>query len=118
MDSGIDTGNIIAKVPLDISGHMSDIFQNMTLASTKLVRQIINNVDNSLFFVGKAQDPKEATFFPRRKPEESELHVQDFATLSGQELFDKISVLEDPYPNAFIITKDGRKLLFKKVEIK
>ena len=35
-----------------------------------------------------------------------------------QYLYNKIRMLQDPYPNAYIVTKDNKKLFIKKAEIK
>ena len=43
--------------------------------------------------------------------------LDELVNSSSEELYNKICSLEDPYPNAFIKTKDNKKLLFKYVEI-
>ena len=60
------------------------------------------------------QDHNEATLYKRRKPEESEIFIEDFNTLTAEQIHDKIRCLQDPYPNAFITCKDGTKLYLKK----
>ena len=64
-----------------------------------------------------AYDTFVAVMDKRRKPEDSEITISDLENLLGNQLFDKICCLEDPYPNAFIKTKDGKKLLIKLAEL-
>ena len=61
----------------------------------------------------KKQDHTKATYFKRRKPEESELTIDEISNQTSEYLFNKIRMLGDPYPNAFIKTKDGKKILIK-----
>ena len=58
----------------------------------------------------KEQKQDEATTFKRRIPEQSEITIEDFQSLSANELSNKINSLQDPYPNAFIKCKDGSVL--------
>ena len=45
--------------------------------------------------------------------EESEIQIEDFDNFTAEELSNKINPLLDPYPNAFIVCKDGSKLFIK-----
>ena len=116
MDNGIDSGPIIYKTDISIDGHMNDIFLSLSLASAKIINKIIMNKDIN-FLNGKPQKEEDATIYKRRKPEDSELTIDELLNSTSEELFNKICSLEDPYPNAFIKTKDHKKLLFKYVEI-
>lgn len=117
MDDGVDTGNIIHKTDLLINGHMKDIFNQLSLASVRIIEEIIVNINNKGFFLGVPQRSDIGSSYKRRKPEDSEITISDLQNLLGNQLFDKISCLEDPYPNAFIKTKDGKKLLIKLAEL-
>ena len=59
------------------------------------------------------QDESKATFFKRRTPKESEIKINDFKEFSAKELYNKIRSLQDPYPNAFIKCKAGKRLYIK-----
>jgi len=48
----------------------------------------------------------------------SEITLDDFSKLTSVGLYNKIRALGDPYPNAFFRTVDGKRILFKDVEIK
>ena len=45
--------------------------------------------------------------------EENKIRVQN-----SEYLYNKIRMLSDPYPNAYIVTSDQKRLIIKKVEIK
>ena len=112
MDKGIDTGNIIAQEPMSLSGSITDIFDRMSCLGSKLTVDIIENG-----YVETQQDNSQATLFSRRKRAQSEMTMYDLKNLTARQLYDKIRMLGDPYPNVFIRTKDGKKLLIKKAEI-
>tara|TARA_Y100000592_G_scaffold70189_1_gene109192 strand:+ start:5705 stop:6340 length:636 start_codon:yes stop_codon:yes gene_type:complete len=112
MDEGIDTGDIIAQEDLSLSGNLSDIFKRITKIGLKLTKNILNNG-----FERKKQDESKASYFKRRTPSESEISFTELMNESGDYLHNKIRMLQDPYPNAFIKTSDGRKLKIKLTEL-
>ena len=116
MDDGIDSGPIIYKTDISIDGHMNDIFLSLSLASKKIINKIIMNKDIN-FLNGEPQRDEDATLYMRRKPKDSEITLNELLNSTSEELYNKICSLEDPYPNAFIKTKDNKKLLIKSVEI-
>ena len=116
MDNGIDSGPIIYKMDMSIDGHMKDIFSSLTSASVKIIHEIIMN-QNDTFLNGLPQKDEESTLYKRRKPQDSEITIDELKNSSSEQLYDKICSLEDPYPNAFIKTNDNKKLLIKCVEI-
>tara|TARA_Y100001968_G_scaffold100812_1_gene90753 strand:- start:28548 stop:29198 length:651 start_codon:yes stop_codon:yes gene_type:complete len=116
MDNGIDSGPIIYKTDISIDGHMHDIFLSLSLASEQIINKIISTKDID-FLNGKPQRDEDATLYRRRKPKDSEITINELASSTSEELYNKICSLEDPYPNAFIKTKDNKKLLLKSVEI-
>ena len=112
MSNEIDAGNILAQEEISLEGHLSEIFHRITEVGLRLTINILENG-----FTEHLQDLSKATVFKRRKPEESEITVEELKNSDAVYLFNKIRMLEDPYPNAFIRTKDGKKLLFKRVEL-
>lgn len=116
MNSKIDQGAIIFKTEINLDGHMKDIFLSLEKATIKTIKKIIDNPNKS-FLNGRSQDDSKATFFKRRKPNESEITLNEIASLPAEKLYQKICALEDPYPNAFIKTIDNRKIFLKLVEI-
>ena len=47
--------------------------------------------------------------YKRRTPSQSEITLEELKKKSGLYLVNKIRMLQDPYPNPFIITKDKKK---------
>ena len=116
MDNRIDSGPIIYKTDISIDRHMNDIFLSLSLASAHIINKITSTKDID-FLNGEPQRDEDATFYRRRKPQDSEITIDELLNSTAEELYNKICSLEDPYPNAFIKTKDNKKLLLKSVEI-
>lgn len=115
-DEGIDTGPIYAQSSFSLSGHMDDIFNRIIELGTKDTIKVLDGIaDNALQPI--PQDKSKASYCKRRKPEESELKLDDFKIKTAEEIYNFIRALEDPYPSAFIRGKDGKKLLIKKAAL-
>ena len=108
-----DRGYIIQKCDLDLRGGMKDIFNNLRTAGTSLLLSFISAYPNY------RKHSQKNTKAPRKrlKPEESELTMEKFSTMSAKDLYNFIRCREDPYPNVFVQDETGR-LLFKSVEFK
>lgn len=96
VQSGMDTGDIYIKKPLDLSGSAREIFQRSTLVIEEMIKEII--IENCM----PTPQIGEVVEFKRRKPEES--------NISGLEelerIYDHIRMLDcDGYPHAFIETQ-------------
>jgi methionyl-tRNA formyltransferase len=113
MNSEIDAGDIVAQEDLSFEGRLSDIFNRIEDAGARLTRSIFDSGLNPV-----PQDHGKATYCKRRKPEDSEITIDEMKNSTAEYLFNKIRMLADPYPNAFIRTKDGKRLLVKEAEIK
>lgn len=115
MDSGIDTGPIYYRKPFSLEGSLNDIFERISKIGSNLTKKLIHD-----FETGKThltpQKEDEATFFKRRRPSESELTPDMLRKMTSKEIYDFIRALEDPYPNAYIVGKDGGKVFLKKAE--
>ena len=68
-------------------------------------------------FTRTPQEHDKATYCKRRNPIDSELTIRELKECDGGYLYDKIRMLADPYPNAYIVTVDGRKLFIKLAEL-
>ena len=112
MEKKLDAGPIILTRKFSLEGHLNEIFNRLNVIGTKLTLKFFKNN-----FKLKKQNDKIATYFKRRKPEESEITLSEIKNKSSKYLMNKIRMLEDPYPNAFIKTKDGKKLKIKNAEI-
>ena len=112
MDEGVDTGDIIYQQEMSLEGTLVDIFSRIIIIGLYGIKQIISgNIKYT------KQNEKEATFYKRRTPDMSEIKIEDFKNYNAKELYDKIRVLQDPYPNPFIVCKNGSKLIFEKVRL-
>ena len=112
MDSGIDTGDIIAQEYLSLDGNLNEIFDEIISIGFMLTKDIFENG-----FERIKQDNSKATYYKRRTPEMSEITLEDLSDLDSNYLYNKIRMLQDPYPNAFIKLDDGRKLKIKLAEL-
>ena len=108
----LDGGDIYAQGPLSLRGSLDEIFQRIISEGVRLTKVILaGNICH------KVQNEKEATSCIRRTPEQSEISLEELRDKSAEYLFNKVRMLSNPYPNAYIRTKDGKKLLIKVVEI-
>ena len=112
MDEGIDTGPIVRQKYLSLRGEITDIFRRLEIIGYELTADIIKN---GLKPVRQTED--DVSHFSRRSPDQSEITLKELEEESAEYLYNKIRMLQDPYPNPFIRTRDGKKLLIKKAEI-
>ena len=112
MTDNLDDGDIILQKEISLIGHLSDIFADIIKVGIELTNKFLDGD-----YILTKQVEKDATYCKRRKPSDSEITLEDLKTKSSDYLFNKIRMLEDPYPNAYIKTIDGKKLLLKFVEL-
>mgnify|MGYP003706908869 CR=1 FL=1 len=112
MDAGVDTGPIVKQEYLSLMGSLVEIFLRIESIGYKLTKEILLNG-----FTLQTQDHKSATEFSRLSPKMSEITLEELSKSSSLYLSNKIRMLQDPYPNPFFKTCDGKKLVFKLVEI-
>lgn len=105
----IDTGDIYSQTTFSLEGSLDDIFKRIINIGTRDTIKILNDITNNKAKTYTQVESK-ATTFKRRKPEESELKLGDFKRKTSKQLYDFIRALNDPYPNAYIKCKDGKKL--------
>ena len=112
MDRGIDTGPIAKQKYLSLEGTLDEIFERMKLIGFELTRDIfIHGLNVS------DQNNEDATYYRRRTPEQSEITLKELETQTSEYLYNKIRMLQDPYPNPFIKTIDGKKLIIKSFQV-
>ena len=112
MDKGIDTGPIAKQKYLSLKGTLENIFKRIELIGFELTRDIINQ-GLDVF----DQNNEKATHYRRRSPAQSEITLEELKTQTAEYLYNKIRMLQDPYPNPFIKTIDGKKLLINSCQI-
>jgi methionyl-tRNA formyltransferase len=112
MNEFLDGGEIYFQKEYSLEGSIDDIFNRISKIGTELTFRLLN--ENTIPFV---QNNEEATVYKRRKPSESEITIEELQNQSGIYLYNKIRMLGDPYPNAYIKTKDGQRLYIKNVKL-
>jgi methionyl-tRNA formyltransferase len=105
----IDSGEIYSQTKFSLDGTLNEIFNRIADIGTKDTIDLINAIEKGKYSP-IAQDESQATTFKRRKPEESEINFEDFKNKTSKELYNFIRALQDPYPEPFIVCKDGKKL--------
>ncbi len=111
MDEGIDTGDILGQQALSLEGTLTDIFARMIKIGTDLTQNII-----STGLMGIPQEKDVGSNFARRTPAMSEITTDELDFHSGRYLFNKIRMLQAPYPLPYFVTNSGRKVYIKLVE--
>jgi len=111
MNDKIDHGNIINQQKIMLTGQLDEIFNRIVEIGTSLTLKMLNS---------KYKDKKMHVkkIYKRRNYKESEITLKEIRFKGAQYLYNKIRMLQDPYPNAFIKTFDGRKLYIQKAKIK
>ncbi len=112
----IDAGSVYAQTPFSLTETLEDIFTRIVTIGTQDTIKVLDSIANKTIRP-ITQDENHATVFKRRKPEESELTIKDIQAKTSVELYNFIRALADPYPNAFIKCKDGKKLLITGAEL-
>lgn len=107
-----DAGPIYGQREFSLVGTLHEILERIVEVGTKETVKILDNIYEGELIV-KPQDEKLATIYKRRKPAESEITTEDIKKKTARQLYDFIRALADPYPNAFIRGKDGKKVLIK-----
>ncbi len=112
MTENLDDGDIYFQQKFSLEGSLDQIFERITDLGYAGTLKILNN-DFKLI----SQDNSDATYFKRRRVEESEITIDEIKSNSAEFLHNKIRMLNDPYPNAFIKCADGKKLFLIKSKI-
>lgn len=114
--AALDAGPIYSQTPFPLYGNLSQIFNRIVKIGTKDTKRALDDIANNTMCI-IPQDESKATYYKRRKPKDSELKIEDFKRKTAIELYNFMRALADPYPNAFIKCKDGKKLLLKSAKV-
>ena len=109
MDEGIDTGDILYQPYLSLEDKLDNIFKDIELIGIEYINKIINDYSINNVVTYK-QDNLNSSFCKRRKESDSEIKIEEILNNEPVYLYNKIRSLNDPYPNAFIKCKNGKKL--------
>lgn len=111
MNNSIDGGNIILQKKLSLKGNLSEILNNITKIGTDLTFKLLAGKYREKKIVVKKR-------YKRLSPNNSEITIEEIKNSTGRYLYNKIRMLQDPYPNPYILTKDKKKLFIKKATLK
>jgi|TARA_R110000787_G_scaffold285864_1_gene402552 methionyl-tRNA formyltransferase len=113
MNDKLDAGEILYQEKFSLEGELSDIFNRIISIGSKGLLTLLHTEVKPI-----KQDELKATYYKRRKPEESEITIDEIKNKPTEYLYNKIRMLNDPYPNAYIKCKDGSKLYITKSHYK
>ncbi len=106
VDSGIDTGELIAEERFEInaSDQVSDVIEKTLEIFPRLLNQVIED-----FQKGKVTSKKlgKGTIYPHRNPEDG---LVDCAKMNEEQVYNFVRALNHPLPGAFIYC-GGKKLI-------
>ena len=112
MTDELDGGDILAQEEISLEGKIEDILKRITRVGSRLTKIIISGN-----IIRRKQNENESTFYNRRKDQDNEITIQEILNKDSQYLYNKIRMLGDPYPSAYIKTADGKRLLIKEVVV-
>jgi methionyl-tRNA formyltransferase len=110
MDEKVDHGPIVWSCDFSLEGNLNEIFNRIADIGSKGMNEILNYIHDNNNIIAKEQNHSDSTYFKRRKPEQSEIKIEDLQNQTAEQIYNKIRALQDPYPNAYIVCKDGTKL--------
>lgn len=112
MNDKMDSGPIIFQESMPLTGSISDIFCRIEMLGYKGTAQFLDDPID-----GVEQVEEDATYFERRIKEQSEITIEELKEQPASYICNKIRMLQNPYPNAYFMSSDGKKIVFKNVEI-
>jgi len=112
-ENEVDAGEIYGQEAINFEGYLQDIFDRIADTGGKLTLTLLDQLSSGTL-QGIKQDHTKATLCKRRKPSMSEITLDDIKTKPATYLYNKIRGLQEPYPEAFIVCGDGRKLFITK----
>lgn len=112
----VDSGPLYAEQPLlDLNGELDEVLTRIVIHGSQLVEHVIRDfLANALVFTPQLDG---GFALKRRRPEESEITLDEIKKKPAKYLYDKIRALQDPYPNAFISCGDGEKLYITRAHL-
>ena len=113
----LDAGNILAQESISFEGYLKDILDRISDVGSRLTIDLLDKMVKGPV-KGTPQEESKATTVKRRKPSMSEITIQEIKTKSAEYLYNKIRGLQDPYPKAFIVCRDGKKIFITGAHLK
>lgn len=112
MNGEIDAGDLVGQEDISLEGKLESIFKQIEDVGLRLTLQIIMDGLNP-----EPQNHSNATYFKRRNKADSEITLDELTGCTAEFLFNKIRMLADPYPNAYIKTNDGKRLVILEARV-
>ena len=112
MNEKMDSGPIVFQESMSLSGSINDIFNRIEEIGYQGTMQFLTNP-----IEGLKQIEEDATYFSRRKKDQSEITPKELNEQSSEYIYNKIRMLQHPYPNAYIKASDGKKIFITKAHI-
>ena len=103
MNEKIDHGNIIKQKKILLTGQLNEVFDRIIKTGTLLTLNMLRSRY-------KDKKMKVKKIYKRRSPKDSEITLKEIKFKNANYLYNKIRMLQDPYPKPFIKTSDGKKL--------
>ncbi len=104
MTKKLDAGNLLIEQPMNLEGTISEVWARIVSLVPGMVARLL-----AAEFEERPQPPGG---FTRRRRDPSDSRLEDFERpLSA--LYDFVRALDDPYPNAFLVS-GGKRLAFRK----
>lgn len=112
MNGEIDAGDLVGQEDISLEGTLVSIFKQIEDVGVRLTLQVIMDGLNP-----EPQNHSNATYFKRRNKADSEITLDELTGCTAEFLFNKIRMLADPYPNAYIKTNDGKRLVILEARV-
>jgi methionyl-tRNA formyltransferase len=112
MTDELDAGDLVGQQDLSLAGTLDEIFNRMEDSGVELTGLLLKHGLQRV-----PQNHAKATICKRRTHFDSEITAEELASKPAEYLYNKIRMLADPYPNAFVRTADGKKLMIKAADI-
>lgn len=112
MTAELDAGDIVGQCDLSLDGTIDEIFKRIEDAGVELTDHVLR-----MGLQRRQQDHSAATYCKRRTAEESEITPEELATKPAEYLYNKIRMLADPYPHAYVVAADGKRLMITAAHI-
>lgn len=104
----VDEGPLCSQVKYSLDGNMNEILSRIRYIAVGETKRIIEDYMNG--GINFWDQEGEYTIYKRRQPYESEITKEEIDNYPAKYLYNKIRSLQEPYPNAYIICRDGKKL--------
>jgi len=116
MTQGIDNGCILAQKRFSLEGELSEILERIVVIGAQLTENVLAKMLNNTLCAVPQEAPK-MTVCKRRKPGDSEITQDEIRSNSARYIYNKIRALQSPYPNAYIVCGNGKKIYLTKAHL-